>query len=248
MTKDIREDSKLELIISSLREQIKRGDFGTKGRIPPIAQLMKDYGVARTTINQVFQLLQSEGLVTSKANAYYVSYFPIRIQGSPSFDRFLSRQGVTSVVDSLIEPEIITMPKEVADLFGQQEGLHVVHRLRRHGTPMVHLRLSENWYPADLAGQFLEAIRQDPNLNVAGEIRKAHGIRLARASEDVINRLPTHEEMELLNIVRTAPVTEARRVFFSDTDKVMLYSRTVLVAAYFVFHYEYSIPSVEEIK
>ena len=52
------------------------------------------------------------------------------------------------------------MPPEVATLFNQEAGIHVVHRIRKQGMrkegiPDYPLRIAENWYPSDLALPFL---------------------------------------------------------------------------------------------
>jgi GntR family transcriptional regulator len=238
----VTDEGKKESILNALREQIQKGDYGTRGRIPTIAQLAKTYQVARTTIYQVLESLQIEGILISKDNSYYVNYPPMRIPGAPVFDKYLESQGLTPVVDSIIEPEIVTMPDEIADLFKVTKGIRVVHLMRKHGTVDIPMRIAENWYPAELAEQFIEAMRTNPGLNVAGEIRKAHGLSITQVSEDLIGRLPDAQEMDLLSIVRNAPVLETRRVFLTSDDKVVLYNKTILVAAFFLLHYDYPVP------
>jgi DNA-binding GntR family transcriptional regulator len=238
----VTDEGKKESILNALKEQIQRGDFGTRGRIPTIAQLAKTHGVARTTIYQVLESLLIEGILISKDNSYYVNYPPMRIPGAPVFDKYLESQGLTPAVDSIVGPEIIAMPDEIADLFKATKGIHVVHLVRRHGTTDIPMRIAENWYPVELAKQFLEAMRSDPSLNVAGEIRKAHGLSIAKVSEDLIGRLPIQQEMDLLSIVRYAPVLEARRTFLTSDGKVILYNKTILVAAFFSLHYDYDVP------
>lgn len=236
------EEGKKESILSALREQIQKGEFGARGRIPTIAQLARTHGVARTTVYQVLETLLIEGVLIPKDNSYYVNYPPMRIPGAPVFDKYLESQGITPVVDSIVAPEVITMPDEIADLFKATKGIRVVHLVRKHGTVDIPMRLAENWYPAELAEQFLEALRYNPGLNVAGEIRKAHGLSITKVSEDLISRLPDAHEMELLSIVRCSPVLESKRTFLSSDDKVILYNKTVLVATFFSLHYDYPIP------
>src|SRR5215472_5691941 len=97
------DEGKKESILNALKEQIQRGDFGTRGRIPTIAQLSKTHQAARTTIYQVLESLQIEGILISKDNSYYVNYPPMRIPGAPVFDKYLESQGLTPVVDSIVE-------------------------------------------------------------------------------------------------------------------------------------------------
>src|SRR5256885_11653132 len=82
------EEGKKEIILATLREQIQRGDFGIRGRIPTISQLAKTHQVARTTVYQVLEDLQIEGILISKDNSYYVNYPPMRIPGAPVFDKY----------------------------------------------------------------------------------------------------------------------------------------------------------------
>jgi DNA-binding GntR family transcriptional regulator len=232
------EDGKIESLANTLREQIKRGDFGTKGRLPSVTQLAKDHQIARTTVYNALLLLQAEGLIIVKDNSHYVNYPTLRLSGAPLFDKYLEQQGLPSATDNIIEPEIIPIPADIAAMFGQAEGIHVVHRVRRHGTPDVPLRLQESFYPLDLAGQFLEAMKQNPDMNVAGEIRKVLGIAIAKRHDDVLARLPTTQEMHLLNIARTTPVLEIRRHFRAEDDRTVFFAKISLVAAYFLLSYD----------
>lgn len=164
------------------------------------------------------------------------------IEGTPNFDRYLEKQGLTPKFETIGTPDIISMPEGIATLFGAEKGMQVVHRKRVQGTSEIPLRIEENWYPADLALPFLDAMRADSNINVAREIRLAHGVAITKIKEDVRARYPTAKEMEVLNITRTAPVLEDRRTFLTGDDKVILYEKTILVSAYFLLHYEYEVP------
>jgi GntR family transcriptional regulator len=232
------EDGKIETLANALREQIRRGDFGTKGRLPSVTQLAKDNQVARTSVYNALLLLQAEGLVIVKDNSHYVNYPVLRLSGAPLFDKYLEQQGLPSATENLLEPEVITIPADIAAMFKQNEGIRVIHRVRKHGTPDVPLRLQESFYPLDLAGPFLEAMKQNPDMNVAGEIRKTRGIAIAKRHDDVLGRLPTTEEMRLLNIARTTPVLEIRRHFMAEDDRTIFFAKITLVAAYFSLSYD----------
>lgn len=232
------DDSKIETLANTLKERIKRGDYGTDGRLPPVTHLAKDYQMSRTTVYQALLLLQSESLLIARGNSYFVNYPIMRIPGAPLFAKYMEKQGLTPIVDNIIEPEITQMPNEIAKAFEQQEGLHTVHRMRRHGTIETPYRLAENWYPADLTIQFLDAMKQDPNLNVLGEIRKMHNLSWAKRHDEIIARFPTEREAELLHIVRTTPVMEVRQHWLTLNNRVLLFNITVLIAAYFQLSYD----------
>jgi len=233
------EDGKVEFLVGTLKERIKRGDFGTSGRLPTIAQFAKEYKMARDTVHSALQILRAEGLLLVKNAAYVVNNPVLLIEGTPNFDRYLQKQGLAPVFKTVGSPEAITMPDEIAILFNASKGLRVVHRLRVQGTSEVPLRLEENWYPADLALPFLENMKQDDNMNVAREIRLSQGFSITKIKEDVLSRYPTQEECKLLNIARISPVLEARRNFLTSEERTVIFNRTTMVAAFFLLHYEY---------
>lgn len=234
------EDGKIESLVSALREQVKRGDFGTKGRLPSVTQLAKEHNIARTTVYNALQILRNEGLLLVKDTAFFVNNPVLHIVGTPNFDDYLRKQGLTPKATTVGTPDVITLPDEIAAMFDTEKGLSVVHRLRVQGTSEVPLRLEENWYPADLALQFLDAMKSDPDINIAREIRLAHNAAITRIKEDVISRYPTQEEAKLLSITRTSPVLETRRNFLThDKGRTIIYNRTIMVAAFFQMHYEY---------
>lgn len=234
------EDGKIESLVSALREQIKRGDFGTKGRLPSITQIAKEHQIARTTVYNALQILRNEGLLIVKNTAFFVNNPVLHIVGTPNFDDYLRRQGLTPKATTVGTPEVITLPNEISAMFQAEEGIQVVHRLRVQGTTDIPLRIEENWYPADLALQFLEAMKSDSDINIAREIRLTHNIAITRIKEDVISRYPTQEEANLLSITRTSPILEARRNFLAHQEgRTVIYNRTTMIAAFFQMHYEY---------
>ncbi|TMC14618.1 MAG: GntR family transcriptional regulator [Chloroflexi bacterium] len=127
------EEGKIESLANMLRERIKRGDFGTSGRLPTVTQLSKEYGMARATVYQSLLLLRSEGLLRVKGTSYFVNYPLMRIPGSPLFDKFLLEQGLTPVTDNLDDPDDVPAPADVAVVFGVKEGDRVILRRRRQG-------------------------------------------------------------------------------------------------------------------
>lgn len=232
------DENKIEQLTNGLRERIKKGEFGTGGRLPSVATLSRDHSMSRAAVYDAIHLLQSDGLLIARDNSYYVNYPIMKVSGAPLFDKYIIGQGLTPVTDNIIAPEIVPMPADIAGMFGMQEGVHVIHRMRRHGIVDIPYRLAENWYPLDLAGDYLEAMKQNPDLNVAGEIRKNKGVAIAKRYDDITARLPTVKEAGLLNIVRTTPIMDVRRKFVASDDRVIFVSNQVLVGAFFQLSYE----------
>jgi hypothetical protein len=65
---------------------------------------------------------------------------------------------------------------------------------------------------------------------------------IVRVHEDVIGRLPTTREQELLKIVRNAPVLEVQRANYAEDNSVVMFNWIIFVASYFVLSYNYTTP------
>jgi DNA-binding GntR family transcriptional regulator len=87
-------------------------------------------------------------------------------------------------------------------------------------------------------------MQQDARLDVLQAIKEAHGKVIKRVHEDVIARLPTSGEQELLKIVRNTPVLEVKRTNYAEDDDttVIMFNRLIFVASYFELSYDYITP------
>ena len=120
-----------------------------------------------------------------------------------------------------------------------------MRRIRLQGTATTPYRLAENFYPVELAGgSILEQMQKDARFDVLFAIQESSGKVIKRVHEDVIGRLPTSQEQELLKIVRSAPVLEVQRTNYANDDDVtvIMFNRIVFVASHFVLSYDYTTP------
>lgn len=238
-------DSMLETLASELREDIKRGTYGAsgQGRIPTTEMLSKKWKTSRNTVHLVLQLLQSEGIVRSKGNSLVVNWPALQLEGlTKNFEQFLRDRGHDVQMENLIVPTVEVMPPDVAALFGQVTGVHetLVHRMRKQSADDQPLRIAENWYPATLAGQFVEQMRSNEHMDVLNAIREAHGVYIVKIKDVLIARIPTAQETRWLRTVRTEPVVEIRRSNFAEDGTVVMFNRILHVAPNFTFTYEYT--------
>ena len=234
----------VDKLVGELREEIINKRYGTsgEGRIPTITALTKKWKTTRATVSQVLQLLQSEGIIHARGTSLVMNYPTLDLEGiTENFERFLKAQGHEVTMENLIEPQIEIMPKDVAALFGEAEGVRVVHRMRLQGIEEQLLRIAENFYPAELAGEFVEAMRSDQHMDVLGAIRKAHGVYIVEAQDVVIARVPTADEAKKLELVRTEPIVEIRRSNFAEDRTPVMFNRIIHVAPHFKFTYRYPV-------
>src|SRR5579859_6923486 len=172
------EEGKVEALTSVLSEQIKKEEFGTRGRLPSISQLAKTHEVARSTVYQALLLLQAEGLIISRENSFYANpIIQVTTSPTPTFEQVLIKKGLKPFVRNVIDPEIIVMPDEIAAIFGQPPGLRVVHRYRVQGKIDIPYRLSEYWYPEHLASKYLQRMEDEPDFDTLEAIKSELGIK-----------------------------------------------------------------------
>jgi GntR family transcriptional regulator len=236
------EEGKIEALASTLREQIKKEEFGTKGRLPSVSQLAKAHEVARSTVYQALLLLQAEGLIISKDNSFYANpIIQVTTSPTPTFEQVLIKQGLKPFVRNIIDPEIIVMPDEIAALFGQPAGSHVVHRYRVQGKIDIPYRLSEYWYPEHLASKYLQRMKNEPDFDTLEAIKSELDIKKQLVHDDVTARIPTKNEAELLSITRTTPVQDVRRTNKAPNGNILMHHRIVFVGPYNMLSYDYEL-------
>ena len=236
------EDQKMEAIVNSLRVRIKSGEFGTGGRLPSVTQLAKEHKTTRTTVYKAIALLQAEGHVVAKSNSFYANpVLRISTNPTPPFEQVLADQSLPSSVKNIIDPEIITMPDEISTIFGQPTGLHVIHRYRIQGRADIPYRLSEYWYPEDLAQPYLQKMREEPGYDTLASIKADLGISKQKVHDDVLSRIPTKDEATLLSIPRSVPVQEVRRTNRSLEGRILMHHRIVFVGPFSILGYDYEL-------
>jgi DNA-binding GntR family transcriptional regulator len=240
-------DTKVNALIDELRERVKRGDFGTFGRLPSLRMLADEFDTTNETMNKVVQRLQAEGVLLSQGRAGVFVHPPLtRISGlTKNFSEYLESMGLTPVEKNIGLPSFVPAPNAVAKVFDIAEDTPILRRLRWQGTPTIRYRLAENYYAPDLVDDdVLERIREDEHYDVLEYIKEKHLKIIKRVHEDVYSRLPTSEESEHLNIVRHMPVLEILRTSYSakEDGTVILYNRLVYVGSYTFLSHDYSVP------
>ena len=235
-------------VAEALRERIQAGDFGRYGRLPPASDLAKEYQVSRDSINRAIKLLQAEGYLESRGEGtrgVVISRSRVRIQGiTARFDLELQKLGLVATESNIDEPAIVPAPVQVARALGASEGIPVVRRFRKQGAiqdgTVTPYRLAENFYPTTLAdAAILEQMQRDERFDVILAIREKYGKAPARVHEDVIGRLPTGLERQLLNITPQTPVLEVSRVSYAEDDTVIMVNKLIFVANLFILSYDY---------
>ncbi|MEO7020584.1 MAG: GntR family transcriptional regulator [Ktedonobacteraceae bacterium] len=238
-------ETKVIDIADALRKRILAAEFGTGGRLPSLRMFAQQYETTQQTMNTVVQRLQAEGLLSSLGRQGVFVHMPrTRIPGIvPRFDLYIKELGMEPAEMNVVKPEVVPAPVDVAKALGVAEGTLVVHRLRRQGTTITHMRLAENFYPVSLVDEYiLEQMQKDERFDALLAISEKRGKIVKHIRETVISRFPSEEEQELLKITRNTPVLDVRRTNSDEDGTVIMYNRIAFVASYFELTYDYDVP------
>lgn len=232
----------VDKLADDLRSKIEAGEYGNSGTLPSTTELSKQWKTSRSIVTQVMLLLRSEGHIRIVGNRYVVNRPRLILPGLvKNFEQYLRDQGYEAVIENIIEPSLEAMPAEIAALFSQQTGIHVVHRMRKQGLPKQPLRIAENWYPAQLAERFLDEMRKDDNMDVVGAIKETYGVYIVETKEDIVARIPDKHEVNWLGIARYQPVFEVRRCNFAQDGQPVMFNRIIMVATNFILNSRYPV-------
>jgi DNA-binding GntR family transcriptional regulator len=241
------EELVVDKFADDLRSRIKAGEYGTSGTLPSTSALASQWKTSRTIVTQVMLLLRSEGYIRMVSKRYIVNHPRLIFTGIPKdFGKYIEEQGFEPVMENLIEPVSEAMSAEIATLFDQPTGTPVVHRIRKQsmrksGMPDYPLRIAENWYPANLAGDFLEEMRTNDYIHVIEAIKNKFGVSIVRTKEETFARIPTKQEASWLNLARYQPVFELLWSNFASDGQPVMFNRIIMVATNFKLSREYPV-------
>lgn len=119
-----REQPKYQLLAQQLRRQIKSGELAPGNQLPTFAMMRSDYGVASTTIERVYRLLEQEGLID-------------RQQGRGTFVTEQKRK-LTGKIGLLLHTYSLTNPHEMELISGLRQ------EARKRGIEILLLNEEEN--------------------------------------------------------------------------------------------------------
>lgn len=237
-------DMKVTDITDALRQRILANEFGISGRLPSLRMFATQYETTQQTMNTVIQRLQAEGLLSSLGRQGVFVHTPRkRIPGLvPRFDLYIKEQGQEPMETNIINPEIVPSPDDVAQALGVAVGTPVVHRMRRQGTTVTHMRLAENFYPVALVDNLLlKQMQEDEKFDALLAIKDKYGKAVKHVHEVIISRFPSQKEQELLQINRSTPVLDLRRTSSDEDGTAIMYNHIIFVASYFEFLYDYNV-------
>lgn len=225
-------------ISDELRARILRRDFDeTAGKLPSEAELIREFGVSRTTVRTALTALMNEGFVRSESGVgYFVrelrrySYRPQDDMGprpaDPKADHFLSSsEGLKPSQE--IEVRFVPAPGYVAERMGISTDEFVGMRQRVRFLDGVPYQINDSYYPRDIVEGTVVMDKADIARGV-NRVLDELGHKQVRALDEIYIRMPYRDEAETLTILPGTPVAVHIVTGYTAGDRAVRVVRTVL--------------------
>jgi GntR family transcriptional regulator len=224
----INRNSKLPLyhqLHEILRSNILDGSWKPGDMLPPESELTQQYGLSRTTVRQVFDLLVNEGLVyRQRGRGTFVAHPTVEqsLVRIVSFTDDMRQRGFDPGTEVLTS-NLLPAPRDIARKLQIDPGDELAHieRLRlADGEPMS---IEESYLVHCHCPGILNYDYASNPLRVV--LDRKYGIRWQRASQ-VIRALPAAKHYaERLSIPQETPLLCIERVSFSEQNTPVEYLR-----------------------
>jgi GntR family transcriptional regulator len=237
-------------IARGLRAAIDAGTLSPGARVPGENDLMKRYGVARVTARESLALLRNSGLVETvpRVGTFVRTFRPIYRYGSRRLrrERWVgggtiqgAELGGRPFTADLVEVDEVPAGDRLAALLELAPGTRLVRRFRRYRVDGKPVQVSTAYLPADVvAGSRIT----EPDTGPGGTYARLRelGREPVRWVEELSVRMPTPDEVTLLDLAAGTPVaTITRTAFLADDAPIEVNDMTFDGAAY-TFVYDVS--------
>lgn len=236
-------------IADELRKAITDGEYQPGHALPSVTQLMRQYGVSRSTVQTALATLRAEGLTENRYGAGTIVRARPTVQrlararlsraereaGRGAFVTDADTAGFTATVDVTVRTE--PADADTAAVLDCQVGDEVLVRERVMSADGVPVQLATSRFPRSVTrGTRIE----EENTGPGGSYRvlEEHNHRLDHAVESVRSRPATAAEAGRLRLSPGAPVLEVERVAIDGDGMPVEVNRMVMVGERYELVYE----------
>ncbi|WP_242893912.1 GntR family transcriptional regulator [Actinomadura litoris] len=243
-----------------LRDAIRQGQYPPGSTLPKQDEIAQEHQVNIKTVRQAVRVLEAEGLVT-----------PVRRRGTVvrlrppmkrlGIDRYAKSKwkfgGLVAFAadreasgrdwkptDQTQQVRMVEADAEVATALDLEEGAPVYERARlvKEGDTPTHT-LTSYYRPEDVEGTPLV----DPTPGPAGRgggfaVLTMQGLEPDSMTESFHARMPTREEIDLLQLPAGEPVVVLQRLTLTSEGRIVEFARGVHAASRFSWSYTFKIP------
>jgi GntR family transcriptional regulator len=239
-------------IAQELRESIVSGQHPPASLMPPEPVLAERFGVSRALVNRAMQLLAAEGLIQARqGRGTMVTWIPPLLHSPARYAREAREQGGNrgafdfdiKAIGLVPQHEITTYraepPPEIAAALELPEGqVNCIVRRRRLSASGIRVRLNASWFPLEIAGG---TVLEDASAVIVGGTKSALadlGYSQTFATERILTRLPSEEEIDALEISPERTVLDIFHVGRAGNQPVEVIT-TVTPAHYLILETEF---------
>ncbi|MEU3252967.1 GntR family transcriptional regulator [Streptomyces sp. NPDC006997] len=243
-----------------LAERIRNGEYAPGQQLPHIRDLVDAGEGSKSTVHAAYKALEAEGLVTSSRGHGTVvrQQAPLKRLGIERYDKVKWRDGdeVAFIADRVASGRAykrndqtqtvsrIVAPAAVAAAHGLPEGAEVYARARlvKEGEQPTHT-LTSYYRPEHVEGTRIV----DPTPGPAGRgggfrVLYDAGYEIDHMREELFARVPTADEVKLLQLPPGEPVVELHRTTFTADGTVVEFAIGVHAASRFAWSYDFKVP------
>ena len=234
-------------IADQLRKAIERGRLEEGERLPSEAQLIEHYGVARMTVRNAIQVLQTEGLVLAEhgRGVFVRPRPPVRRLASDRFARRHREEGKAAFIAEAeqagskpsVDSIVVREERPSADISARLGSTRkVLARHRRYLLDGRPVEVATSYIPLDIARGTPIA---NPNPGPGGIYARLEdlGRRLDRFEEEVRARMPSPDEARALLLSPGVPVFHLVRTAYDTDDRPVEICDTIMAADAYALSY-----------
>lgn len=235
-------------VYDDLHEQITSGELGPGDQVPTELALAEKYGVSRPTVRSALQQLQADGLITAGAGSLgrVVRQTYRIVFTASSFERGVYQDDPARALDQwkadvetqgwsgaqTITVEWVPASPQIAEYLRIEAGVTVLRRRRLRSVsrpPTVRdmpVMIADAYLTADVARrttidvdgtEFAPALAERDVVLPSGFLH-AIGVHQARHEDWIVARMPTEDEIRMLDLQPGTPVGEHTRVGYDADD------------------------------
>ncbi|QEU93258.1 GntR family transcriptional regulator [Streptomyces kanamyceticus] len=220
-------------IADHFRQQIIDGVLTQDTKLPSVADIAEEWGVATATAAKGLKQLQAEGYVRASTQGTFVDLGRKLTSGS---DRLQLQRATGSGFRpgervEIVAASLMPAPAEVAEALGLEEGASVIRRQRRYLDDEGVITLSTSWLSGGLAEQAPElAVAETLPKMTFGLIEDRTGRRTVRR-RDVVGLKPVPEDAaELLGVEAGSPALTMTNYYWDQDGSMVEYATDYLGA------------------
>lgn len=243
-----------------IAQEIRNGERAPGDQLPQIRELVEAGEGSKSTVHQAYKALEAEGLVTSSRGHGTVvrSRTPLKRLGIARYDKAKWRDGheVAFIADRVASGRAYKRDEQTQTVSRVEatalvaaglglpvgSGVYARARLVKEGIQPTHT-LTSYYRPQHVEGTRIV----DPTPGPAGRgggyrVLYDAGYEIDHMKEALFARVPTAEEVKLLQLPVGEPVVELHRTTYTADGTVVEFAVGVHAASRFAWEYEFDVP------